>query len=300
MKDYPRSQTAWLFVKASIFTLLVPAAVVMFAPSVFLADASIGAIDFLGMTVLGLIPIIIGTALYFRCAYEFVVSGRGTPAPIDPPVQLVNGGPYQVTRNPMYIAVLSILGGEALLYRGYPLLEFAVVLAICLHVVVIAYEERVLRRQFGETYLRYCETVPRWIPRWGCLVILYKSTFLRVGTMVLAAGTVAHAIRLAFGLPLLETPESIHSALVVLPAYAVIGCIVYARQFDLPRLHHKVIFSLITGLLFATAVMHAYSIVAEDNEWNLIFPVWYSAVAIIVYGGFVHFLKTQKLTLESC
>lgn len=293
-------KTAWILVKASIFTLVVPAAVVLLAPSLFLADPSLRTMDFLGMSVLGLIPIVIGTALYFRCAYDFVVSGRGTPAPIDPPVYLVTSGPYQVTRNPMYIAVLSILVGESMLYRGFPLLEFTAILAICLHVFVIVYEERVLRRQFGESYSRYCETVPRWIPRRGCLVILYKSTFMRVGTIVLAAGTVAHAIRLTVGLPILETPESIHSVLVVLPTYAVIGCIIYARQIKLPKIYQKIIFALITGLLFATAVMHAYSIIANDNDWYLIFPVWYSAAAMIVYGGFVHFLNPRVSELAAC
>jgi hypothetical protein len=45
--------------------------------------------------------------------------------------------------------------------------------------------------------------------------------------------------------------------------------------------------------------MHAYSIVAHDNGWLGIFPMWYSVGAVIVYGGFALFLKTRTLDAGS-
>ena len=111
MIDHRKPGTTWLFVKASVFTLVVPGAVVVLVPYLLLTDASLGAIDVFGMSLLGLPLIIVGAALYLRCAYEFILSGRGTPAPIDPPVHLVSTGPYRYSRNPMYIGALVILIG---------------------------------------------------------------------------------------------------------------------------------------------------------------------------------------------
>ena len=195
----------------------------------------------------------------------------------------------------MYVAVLTILSGEVLLYRDLALLSFTLLLALVFHVFITVYEERALRRQFGEEYVRYLETVPRWIPGPSGLEELYRRTFLKVGALVLAAGAAAHALRLTVGLPVLETPDSIHAFLVVLPAYAAIGLIVYARRIALPGARNKVIFALATGLLVATVVMHAYSIVAQDNRWYGVFPMWYSALSVIAYGGFALFLRSRTV-----
>lgn len=130
---------------------------------------------------------------------------------------------------------------------------------------------------------------------WSVLKALYEKTFLNVGAFVLATGAVAHVLRLTVGLPVIEMPTSIHAVLVVLPAYAATGCIVYGHRIHLVGLHQRVIFILITGLLITTVVMHSYSIVAHDNAWLGIFPMWYSFLAVVVYGGFAHFLKTRTL-----
>jgi len=56
----------------------------------------------------------IGAWIYVVCAREFTTRGRGTPAPYDPPRELVASGLYRWVRNPMYVGILSILAGEAL------------------------------------------------------------------------------------------------------------------------------------------------------------------------------------------
>ena len=75
MVDHREPGTAWLVLKASVFTLVLPGSVVVLVPCLLLADASLGAIDVLGISLLGVLPIILGTALYLRCAYDFIVSG---------------------------------------------------------------------------------------------------------------------------------------------------------------------------------------------------------------------------------
>ena len=292
-----KSGTAWLFTKASLFTLLVPGTVVVLLPYLLLADASPGAVDFLGMALLGLPPLVLGAALYLRCAYDFAWSGRGTPFPIDPPSQLVRSGPYRYCRNPMYVGVLTILAGEALLYGDLRLLFLLLAMAVLFNIFILGYEERTLARQFGEAYARYIEAVPRWIPKWSDLNALYMGTFLKVGVFVFAGGVVAHVLRLSIGLPVTQTPDSIHAILVVLPAYTGFGCIVYARRINLAAVYQKVIFVMIIGLLFITTVMHFYSIVAHTSRWLGIFPMWYSVVAVLVYSGFAFFLKTRTVQM---
>jgi protein-S-isoprenylcysteine O-methyltransferase Ste14 len=78
---------------------------------------------------------------------------------------LVAVGPYRWVRNPIYIAALLVIVGEAWLFVSLPLLEYAGAAAIFVHLFVIGYEEPTLRRRFGETYVEYLRTVPRWIPR---------------------------------------------------------------------------------------------------------------------------------------
>jgi protein-S-isoprenylcysteine O-methyltransferase Ste14 len=109
--------------------------------------------------------IVIGAALYFSCLWLFASVGRGTPGPWDAPRQFVAVGPYRWVRNPIYIAALLVVIGEAWLFLSLPLLLYSAATAISLHLFVMCYEEPTLRRSFGETYEEYIRTVPRWIPR---------------------------------------------------------------------------------------------------------------------------------------
>lgn|SRR5574341_986962 len=109
--------------------------------------------------------IVIGAALYLSCIWLFASVGRGTPGPWDAPRRFVAVGPYRWVRNPIYIAALLVVLGEAWLFLSLSLLTYGVVMAISFHLFVIGYEEPTLRRNFGETYVEYLRTVPRWIPR---------------------------------------------------------------------------------------------------------------------------------------
>ncbi len=286
-------RAAWLWVKVGLFTLLVPGTVTALVPYLLLDDAA--AADWLGVSAVGLVPMVLGAALYFRCAFDFAWSGRGTPAPVDPPTRLVIGGPYRYCRNPMYVGVLAVIGGEALLFREPRLGYYLLLMAGLFQVFILGYEERALRRKFGPSYADYRRTVPRWVPRAAAWAALYRRSFAKVGALVLGAGAVAHVLRLTVGLPVAEMPISVHALLVVLPAYAGIGCIAYARRLVLPGLWHKAVFALATGLLITTAALHAWSIAVDDSRWLALFPNWYSVGAALVYAALAHFLKTRRL-----
>jgi protein-S-isoprenylcysteine O-methyltransferase Ste14 len=110
--------------------------------------------------------IAIGVALYLSCVCVFAIVGRGTPGPWDAPRRFVAVGPYRCVRNPIYIAALLVVFGEAWLFLSLTLLQYGVAMAICFHLFVIGYEEPTLHRKFGEDYAEYRQSVPRWIPRW--------------------------------------------------------------------------------------------------------------------------------------
>ena len=112
------------------------------------------------------VPVIVaGVVLYVWCVWNFAAVGRGTPGPWDAPSRFVAAGPYRWVRNPIYVAALLVVLGQAWLFLSLALLAYAVAMALCFHLFVTGYEERALRRRFGRTYLEYRRTVPRWLLR---------------------------------------------------------------------------------------------------------------------------------------
>ena len=79
----------------------------------------------------------------------------GTPAPVAPTAHLVVGGLYRHVRNPMYVAVVGAVVGQALLLGQFGLLVYAALLQVTFIAFVRGYEEPTLRRQFGPEYDAY-------------------------------------------------------------------------------------------------------------------------------------------------
>lgn len=96
---------------------------------------------------------------------RFALEGRGTPAPIAPTEALVVSGQYRCVRNPMYVAVVTAILGQALLFGSARLFGYAVVVWLGFHAFVLAYEEPTLARRYGDAYGRYRGRVNRWLPR---------------------------------------------------------------------------------------------------------------------------------------
>lgn len=105
-----------------------------------------------------------GLACLLDCFARFVLEGRGTPAPTGQPEVLVTSGLYRFVRNPMYISVLGIVSGQALVLGQARLFVYAGLLAAMFHRFVL-WEEPSLRRRFGGPYGTYCLHVGRWWPR---------------------------------------------------------------------------------------------------------------------------------------
>lgn len=98
-------------------------------------------------------------------AFALFALHRGTPAPVAPTETLVVTGAYRFVRNPMYLAVLSIILGQALLFGSWRLVIYAVIVLAAVFAFVKGYEEPTLTETYGEQYLNYQRNVPGWWPR---------------------------------------------------------------------------------------------------------------------------------------
>lgn len=153
-----------LFLKNLLFTVLIPGTVAVYMPLLIVkgrSPESVWAVAFA-------VPVFAaGTAIYAWCVWDFATFGRGTPAPIDAPKRLVARGLYRYTRNPMYVGVLTVIVGWALLFQAGVLVVYVVLVGSGFHLVVVFYEERHLHDTFGDEYGTYCSRVARWFPRFG-------------------------------------------------------------------------------------------------------------------------------------
>jgi protein-S-isoprenylcysteine O-methyltransferase Ste14 len=149
-----------LLLENLLFTLVIPGTVAVYLPLWLSTDRALSA----GSTLwLGGLLVAVGVTLYAWCLWDFAILGRGTPAPIDAPKRLIVRGPYRCTRNPMYVGVLTVVFGWALVFRSAELLAYGAVVAGCFQGFVVHYEEPHLSRVFGREYESYRRRVGRWL-----------------------------------------------------------------------------------------------------------------------------------------
>jgi protein-S-isoprenylcysteine O-methyltransferase Ste14 len=153
-----------LLLKSIFFTFLFPGTVTLLIPYLLLYARNSGG-EFRIFNYLGLPLIAVGACGLLWCIWQFFAEGRGTLAPLDPPKHLVVRGLYRYVRNPMYVSVMAILLGEAVLFTSLPVLIEAVLFFVATNLFIRFYEEPILQRQFGESYEEYKKSVRRWRPR---------------------------------------------------------------------------------------------------------------------------------------
>jgi protein-S-isoprenylcysteine O-methyltransferase Ste14 len=117
------------------------------------------------LKVLGLVLLVAGAGFLVTAFVRFVVEGLGTPAPVAPPTRLVIGGVYRYLRNPMYVAVLACIAGQALLLNQPGLWVYGLIAGATMVAFTKLYEEPKLQDQFGAEYEAYRRAVPGWYPR---------------------------------------------------------------------------------------------------------------------------------------
>jgi len=115
--------------------------------------------------VVGPVLVVLGLAVVVVCFARFVREGAGTPAPTEPTKHLVVGGIYRHVRNPMYLGVASMIGGQALLFRSWGVLVWLLVFMAAVFAFVRGYEEPTLQARYGEESAAYRRSVRAWWPR---------------------------------------------------------------------------------------------------------------------------------------
>jgi protein-S-isoprenylcysteine O-methyltransferase Ste14 len=149
-----------LLVKNLVFTLLVPGSVAVAIPLALAGERA----QSIGKVYVAIELFTVGGAIYAWCVWDFASFGRGTPAPIDAPTRLVVRGLYRWLRNPMYVGVLFVIAGMAVLYDSLVIAGYGASVWLGFHLFVRLYEEPHLRRTFSGQYDDYCRDVHRWLP----------------------------------------------------------------------------------------------------------------------------------------
>lgn len=148
----------------AVFLVLVPGTVAGLGPW-WLTDWRSGPAYPLPVRVAGVVLAAGGAVVLLHAFTRFVIDGLGTPAPIAPTEHLVVSGLYRYVRNPMYLAVLAVITGQALLLSRPVLLAYAAAVAATVAAFVQSYEEPTLSRRHGIAYQQYRQSVPAWLPR---------------------------------------------------------------------------------------------------------------------------------------
>ena len=130
--------------------------IIMIGPLSWIFDVWRLPIDMIFSIILGLFIYFIGTYIYFKWEIFWYKIYKG---------QLVTEGIFQHIRHPHYLSLLIIGFGLSIFF--YSLFALAIAfIAIPIMICSIFDEERLLKKQYGEEYIRYMENVPwRLIPR---------------------------------------------------------------------------------------------------------------------------------------
>lgn len=147
----------FLSIIVPIFMIWIPRVILSSPYQIYIFN--IGKIRFFG-----LFPIILGSAIYVSCSGYFLFIGKSSPIPFTQTKRLIVNGFYRYVRNPLYIAGVLVLAGEAFLFQSIGIFIYCLAMFGIFYIHVLM-EETLLAGEFGAEYDQYRNSVPRWIPR---------------------------------------------------------------------------------------------------------------------------------------
>jgi protein-S-isoprenylcysteine O-methyltransferase Ste14 len=111
---------------------------------------------------LGIVPLAIGIILNLVADGVFKKTGT-TVKPFEESTTLITTGVFRISRHPMYVGMVLILIGIAVLLGSLTPYAVILVFIVLMEIIFIRAEERMLQEKFGEAWLAYKEKVRRWI-----------------------------------------------------------------------------------------------------------------------------------------
>jgi len=109
----------------------------------------------IALMLLGLALGILAAMTFRRIGASFHLHGKSS--------SLATSGPFRISRNPMYLSMLSWLAGMAIFLGSFSTFLFPVLLFLAANFVIIPLEEQDMEGVFGERYLEYKQRVRRWL-----------------------------------------------------------------------------------------------------------------------------------------
>ena len=143
-------------------SFILPVTVLIIVPFCIEKDISV---KYLSAFIPGIAVMGLGLYAIVKTVLSMIRIGKGTLAPWSPSKHLVTSGMYAYVRNPMIMAVFTVLIGESTAILSFRILIWALCFFLLNNIFFMVYEEPSLEKKFGEEYLKYKKNVPRWIPR---------------------------------------------------------------------------------------------------------------------------------------
>ena len=164
----PVTMPRWVAaVGTAVFALIVQGAGVVLLPYAFTRWQPGTPQWPVAVRVIGVALIAVGGIVVAWAFAQFAAEGVGVPIPGEPNSQrLTVGGPYRYVRNPLYVASVVAISGQALLLSRPVLLVYAAAFLAITFFLVHWIEDPALARRFGEQFEDYRKQVPGWWPRW--------------------------------------------------------------------------------------------------------------------------------------
>ena len=108
--------------------------------------------------------LVVGSILGLGWRSVRLVRGSGqSENPWKPTFEILDRGPFRMTRNPMYLQMLLVCVGVAMILWNAWILVLTPLCAWVLYRFAILPEEAYLERKFGDIYLAYKHRVRRWL-----------------------------------------------------------------------------------------------------------------------------------------
>jgi protein-S-isoprenylcysteine O-methyltransferase Ste14 len=111
----------------------------------------------------GVVLVFAGLGLMFSALSLFRAEGTELNPTSETNKALVVRGPYRFTRNPMYLGLVVLTLGIAILVGSLPMFAVPLLLFATSNWVHIPFEEAKMQRQFGQAFDTYTHNVRRWL-----------------------------------------------------------------------------------------------------------------------------------------